>query len=472
MRPVCSTRHARRREAGQSSVEYVGLATVVLALLLAVSHVDVGGRLVASLGGEICSAVLAAPCSGSAADVAAARLAALEPCPLRTIGAEESINATVFSLKGAGSEQAVVEQHSDGTVTVTFRDRAEMGAEVGAGASFSIKGAGGLRGGGLRAEAGAGVTVATGKTWQFRDAQAAAAFLARYAGAETIGGETVDRVVAGCPACRAAGAGPAVPPSPDATSIEAGGTAHAGADADAGPAGAGVDALAEAAIGRRVDHRTGQETLYWRVAGDGSGSIDALLGVVRGEASAAAGAETILALTRAGDGTPVSLTVQSTRRYSDALQGSLDLPGSRSSEFPGASGAISADAAEGRVFESEAVLDLRADVLSREAALRFVRALGPVFDPAELLASAEALRARVDAAAEQNVRVFGQRRGAAGVEAAGAVGVKVGGGFERVGSVRTLTAAYTRAAGDDGYVDRSDCLGIADGDDAARYPSA
>lgn len=469
MRPVCGTRRDIRREAGQSSVEYVGLTTVVLVLLLAVSHVDVGERLVASLGGEICSAVLAAPCSGSAADVAAARLAALEPCPMRTVGAEESINATVFSLRGAGSEHAVVEQRSDGTVTATFRDRAEVGAEVGAGASVSFKGAGGLRGGGLRAEAGAGVTVDTGKTWRFRDARAATAFVARYAAAETIGGEAFNRVAPGCPACRAAGARPAVPPSPDATSVEAGGSAHASADASAGPAGAGVDALAEAAIGRRVDRRSGQETLYWRIAGDGSGSVDALLGVVRAEASAAAGAETVLALTRARDGTPLSLTVESTRRHSDGLEGSLALPGSLASEMPDAAGSISGDASRARVLQTEAVLDLRADVLSREAALRFVRALEHVSDPAELLASAEALRARVDAAAEQNVRVFDQRRGSAGFEAAGAAGVKIGGGFERVGSVRTLTAAYTRAAGDDAFVDRSDCLGIpADGGEAAR----
>ena len=72
---------ALRRERGQSAVEYVGVLTVVLVVMLAVGHLDVDERLVARLGGEICEAVLGAPCRGSSEDIAEAELAALRPAP-------------------------------------------------------------------------------------------------------------------------------------------------------------------------------------------------------------------------------------------------------------------------------------------------------------------------------------------------------------------------------------------------------
>jgi hypothetical protein len=462
MRRVLRLLCRSRRESGQSTVEYAGLLTVVSVLLLAISHVSVGERVVASLGDEVCGAILGSPCSGSADDLHAARLATLEPCPLRSAVSEEAVNATVVSLRGAGADEAVVEQYSDGRVAVTFRDTGELGGEVGVGAGVAVKGVHGARGGGgLRAEAGAGVGMTVGKTYEFAGARRAAAFLARYGGAETLGGEAVGRAVAACPACRELGAHSAALPAPDATFLEGGANVRARAAAGAGPAAAGVDALAEAATGRRVDRRTGQETLYWRIAGDASVDLAALLGVGQAKAAIAGGRDTTLALRRAADGTPLELTVESTRRYSHALEGSLGLPAAARGGPDAGAGSISADVADGGVLHHEAVLDLRSDVLSRAAAVRLVRALGRVTDPAELLDSARAVSDRIAAVGELSVRTFDSRRGAAGLQAAGAVGVKLGAGFQSVAQARTLTAAYTRPAGATAFVDRTDCIATA-----------
>ena len=109
------------------------------------------------------------------------------------------------------------------------------------------------------------------------------------------------------------------------------------------------------------------------------------------------------------------------------------------------------------MLELEGTLDLRSDVLSREAALRLVEALRPVTDPVEVVEAMRTVGSRIGAVGEVDVRSFATGGGEAGVEASGALGGKVGAGFDHVTTTRVLLEAYTRGAGDDAFVERTDC---------------
>lgn len=175
-----------------------------------------------------------------------------------------------MSLATSSGDHAMVELLSDGSASVSFRDEEGLGAEVGVGADVAITGGGRPAGAGLRAEASQMLELATGRSYEFDSAARAVSFVRRYASHETLGGEARNRALSVCPGCRAMGAEPTALPAPDASFLEGGGSTRAELDARLGPSGLGIDTLVEAAIGRRVDHRNGDRTYYYRVGGEGS----------------------------------------------------------------------------------------------------------------------------------------------------------------------------------------------------------
>lgn len=185
--------------------------------------------------------------------------------------------------------------------------------------------------------------------------------------------------------------------------------------------------------------------------------MTALLGVAEAEAALAGGKQATLSLRVTAAGAPVELGVESVDSTSTRLMAGLTVPGTPA--LPSSlEGSPSLATADERIVEHEATLDLRHDLLSREAALRLVDALGPPADPLELIDSASAVGDRIAAVGELNLRTFGVRHDDVGAEASGAVGAKVGAGFERVESVSSLAGAFTRPPGEQAFVQRTDCV--------------
>ena len=450
-----------RRRHGQSTVEYVATLSVVLVLMLAVGQLDADERLVASLGGAICEAVLAAPCAGSADDIAAAELAALPACPVRGATSKEAISVTALATAG-GRDEALLEEASDGTTAVTFIDAGSVGAEAGVGASFGVKGSSEPAAAGVRAEAGVALEVGGGKSYRFPTPERAAAFLERFGPEESTGGELRSRVLATCVACHLAGVRPVELPAPDATFVEGGGSARAVGEVEAGRGGAGLEGLVRNAIGRKVDHSTGRVTYYLRLEGEGAATAGALLGVVDLEAAGAASLDGAIELLVSPRGRPLELTARSAlagSRSADAAVTAGGFPATGFSGFrsEGWRGSGWSGVGGGRMLELEGTVDLRGDVLSREAALRLVEALKPPTDPVELVQAADAVRDRISAVGEIDVRSYATGDEDRGVEASGAFGGRVGAGFEHATTTRLLLGAYTRPAGADAFVLRSDC---------------
>ena len=419
------------QERGQASLEYVGLVAVV-AIALAAMAVLVprpAHRMLAIVEQALCTGL------GRACEIGGEESLALAPCPVRRSTADAAVRATVMSVMVGGGRSALVEERSDGTAALMLADRGQLGVEGGIGATFATDGPSR----GARAEASAGLEGGVGRGYEFADVEEALRFLEEHGGSgASLGG------VSGCVLCDLAGIGSAGHPEPDFTYLEGGGVVRVGAEGGAGPVGAEGRALAAGAQGRRVDHHSGEVTTYYRVRGDAAADLGGPLAWTGG-----VGVDSRLEYTAAADGTPLRLMVRSTRsatgRRGLALRGQ------------GRGALVRGAAAHGDLVEEVAILDLdeRAD---REAALAFIESLDSVAGRLELPARAQALGRRLHRAGESEVRRFSMAAAESELSADAALGLKLGGGVERLATARTLTSARTRPAGATLFLDRTDCL--------------
>lgn len=173
----------RRSCSGQASAEYVAVVLAVALLMAAAVTAAIalnppfGRQVMATIRQGICI-VWADVCTS-----ADARAAGFAPCPIDVRRDEGRSTVRVAWFQLAHGNAVRVERRSDGTVSVSFTDQEEVGAELSPGVKVSPLG--------LDASVGAdvGVTFTKGKTWDFRDDGAAKRFLERYAAREGLGGE-------------------------------------------------------------------------------------------------------------------------------------------------------------------------------------------------------------------------------------------------------------------------------------------
>lgn len=431
---------------GQASIEYAGLlmlmTTVSAALVATVPALDV--RIPTLVLETLCSSV-GASCGPVDDDLA------LEPCPVRRAATEEAFSATVLSVRAGRADTAVLDERSDGTATVTFRDAGDLGAEGGIGASFSA--GRGSAGAGARAEGAAALRFASGSGYAFPSVTEARAFLERHALDQGLLAQVARAGVPGCALCGRPGLARAALPDPDLTFREGGPSARTTAEVAAGPAGADAEASGGALLGRRIDRQSGEITSYFGLTGAAAtGASGGPLGM-----SAEARGERVIEFTRAADGTPLELAVRSSGGSRAGLDGELVPDGLGRLGARDAQAALDAHAAGGGVVEQLASLDLHRP---RDAALAaaLVEELQSPVDAAGLTASARAVYDRIAAAGQSDLRSFARTETELGVEGGAAIGLKIGAGLRRSTSDEELVGAYSRPPGADTYLERTDCV--------------
>jgi hypothetical protein len=417
-----------RSQRGQATSEYVALIVLVaLALTLAAGLTSggVGGAVLAGLRRGLCAVTgEACPRSRPFADE-------LAPCPLARSGRSEQLSEVIGFLRLASTGTLSAVRSSDGRVTVTLANGSTAGGELGLGA--------GLRAGertlGEMTRATLAATWTSGRSWSFASADAARRFVATYGSKATIGGKLVDEVRSRCSVlCDALGWRPHPQlPAPDATYEEGGAIAQLSEALGLG-AGASVVRQATAVLGRRVA-RDGATTWYLRLAGD-AGTRIGLPGL--GLADDASG-DVVVSYTLDARGRPTTFGVQLAAQTTGA--GGPATAGDQIHVTRGA----------GALIELQGTLDLR-DPANRAAA-------AALLDPRALAAFPDhvvALGRRIADAGQIDRRLYAVSDAASGIGATAALGIELGGGFERTTSGVRLLSAETRLPGLP-FLPRDDC---------------
>ncbi|MDO8186664.1 hypothetical protein Q5424_15970 [Conexibacter sp. JD483] len=431
-----------REERGQATNEYVALLAVMaiaLAALAGISASGVGASVLRGLQRGIC-AVAPGPCP---------RLIAvsddLAPCQLTRDDRVERLGETIGVVELGSSQTLKAVRNSDGTVVVTLADGSDAGAVWKAGAGAAAGGAEA----GAKARAGVGVVWGSGRSWVLPDEAAALDFIARYGDKATTKGKLVDQVRSRCSLlCDAVGWRPhAQLPPPDATYEEAGAAARLDQLLGSGTASGQLSGV----LGRRRA-RDGATTTYVRV----DGSLLAQLNLPVGAVDGGIGGGGVLAIARAADGTPRSLTVSVAANAAGhaALAGRARARRAGSQGGSGVGGgSAQADLLRGALVELEASLDL-SDPANLAAASALVAALA---DPAalpDLPQRAATLGARFERAGQIDLRAY--RKRASARQYGAEIGLGVGLGWKQTTSGLDLLAAWTRLPGLP-FLVRDDC---------------
>ena len=391
--PPPPTRHPA---AGQGSLEYVGLLSVVAAVLAVAG--PVAG--VSGVATEVVRVVRTGVCivAGDVCRSSDAAAAGLAPCTLTDRRRGGGAALTVMSIRIGERHDWTIAQRSDGSVLVTRGDGDEAGVSGGLGFE-----AGPLR---LGLDGTLGFTVAAGTAWELPDAATAARFLA-----EVKRGAAFDSR-RWPPAWRSGDAGLAV-------SGWAGLGVELGADDAVTGALAGAEVAAEGAIGARIGR--GLTTLYLRSETEGPQLEDAF-----GHA------------------------VGKSRRGPVIAEYTRDRAGPRELAFRAAAPGARRD----EVVETVARLDLR-DGANRAVAARLLRRRAPW--PPSILEDLRAVVRHTVAVGTVERSVYAVSDHSAGLELAARFGLELGLELERTKADRRLVSATAWTGGSRARA-REDCL--------------
>lgn len=425
-----------RSRRGQATVEYVAvvaLVGIVLASAAALTTGGLGDALVRGMRRGLCAL------TGSACPAPAARAVPdLPPCPVARELRSEELGGAAAIVK-LGLELGMrVERRSDGSVAITFADRARAGLTAGIGAHVE---AGPLRAG---ADAGvdAGLTFATGREWHVRDAAAAERFLRRYAAGQEMLGRAWRKLRELCLVCGLLSDDPPSPPPPDVR-YEAGGAAlGAHARAGVGALQSTADAALEGAIGRRVE-RGGARTWYLRVdarAAAHAGLVAGIDGLGSGSA--------VLAYSADARGRPARLEMTVAGRVAGA-RGARVPPGMRR--------ALGMRFQDGTAYEQESALDL-SEPASAASARDLLSALGSG-GPLAVGEALAGLAERIREAGVTTVRTWAERGARAHAGAGIGAGGRLDADYSHERTRQTLTGVATRLPGL-AFMPRADCLEV------------
>lgn len=415
---------------GQAASEYVALVALVavaLALAAGLTSGGVGGQVLAGLQRGVCRVALT-DCPRTPrpqADLAACQLD-------RTMRSEE-LTATIAVLRLGRAGTLSVVRLSDGRVTVTLAHGSAAGAAGGLGARLRIGGRALGGDAGARAEA----RWTSGRSWAFRDEQAARRFVTAYGRKATLGGQLLDGVRSRCSVlCDALGWRPhAELPPPDAEYAE-----HGVAAALTATLGLRAGGEASALLGRRLG-RDGERTWYLKLGA----AATAALGIQGGELIAGGRHDALLAYAVDRHRQPRSLrvTVAGTLHARAAVGGALG------------AGRAAVAASHGLLVELEATLDLRTTA-NRAAAAGMLEALTSPAALSRLPDRARVLGARIARHAQLDRRLYSVARTATGIGVGAALGARLDGGVERASEGMRLVGAETRLPGLP-FLPRDDC---------------
>jgi hypothetical protein len=232
---------------------------------------------------------------------------------------EAGLTVTVFSVKGGGKVKLITRRTANGHVFVTVEGGGEIGLEFGtpAGGEVSIDAGSTETSQGANAKGGVKVTGNGSVTWEFNSQQEANDFVdivrnhARDAALDTNPVTGIGRHIFGVDEDRPI-------PAPNIFGLEGGVRLFGDAEGGAGPLSGKAEGEIGPSIGGRYDTRTGETTLYFKVAANGKlrGEVMKTLGgQVLGEG------EVQLAVTVGKDGQPTKATVIATGTINGQLTG-------------------------------------------------------------------------------------------------------------------------------------------------------
>jgi hypothetical protein len=430
-----------RSETGQATVDYVALLGLVAFLLTAggaaVTVTGVGDRLLYALRQGVCT-VGGVLCPRPP-----------PPCVVERDARRDTGSVTIGVARLGEDQALVVERLSDGKVAVTLVGGGQGGVDIGIGAGGHVATGSETLGAGAEVRAAVIARLGGGREWILPDAAAARRLIDALGQDETIPlldtpAQAIDDLFGGGESVR----------TPDVEWEEAGtgGDAHGVAEIGARLVSARV-AAAES-LGSRIDHRTGERTLYLRLDDASSMALSVkLLG-----AGAAGAGSTSVAVTIDRHGTPVELIATAFRQLEDSLQ----LPPGLST--PAVLARAGANAAAGRRLEVESRLDLKSPA-NTEATAVLLAALANPSDVPGLAAAVARLGERLIDGARIDARLYGLDSQSYGAGGRVRAGVGLGANLEHRLEQSRLLAAWQRPP-DGAWTDRGDCL------DAARRLAA
>lgn len=408
-----------RPERGQSTVEYVALALVAVAVLAA----GAAGLHATGIASALIAQMQRALCRLDGGDCRRAP----EPCVVASTTTIDDVSVRLAVLRLRGGRTLLRERRSDGSERITLIARGGGGAGAALGGELRI----GSRAAGGRLDAAIEARGGRGRTWAVPSIAAGDALL-RALGARAAPPSGRMMAVARRPRRAAV-------PEPDVVFGERSlSTAVSGALQRIG-----LSFEAEDLAGSRTDTRSGERTLVVRRRNELLGS----LGVIGAEGSGRRDERAALVVDARGR--PLRLVLGETRR----LQGGVKLPGALRSLL--ARGGL--PQRRGHVLETERALDL-GDPANLAAASAFVRALrDPGLRADAALAVSGSLRRRLDAAGRSSLRAYALDVRHSGARAGVDAGVGVGGGYEHSVEQARLVAASERD-GRGPWRERGDCL--------------
>jgi hypothetical protein len=420
-------------EHGQASLEYL-VATLAVGGLLALGSTFVPGS---EVGQAVVRQMARAICVVGAGDCEEDR----RPCVVATSRKGDSmhVNLAVFRI---GRDSAVLrEERSDGTVAVTLLSDLSGGLDLGLGADVKVS-AGKralLVGGELRAAALAHHGSAS--TWVLPSSAAADRLMKR------LGSQprrmTPSRGSAPAPV-------KADLPAPGETMSDTAFSVTFDGGGGAGPAHGTFTLGSTDFFGSRIDAATGRRTAFMRRRNALAGTVSLTGGLVKGGGGTGdASHDEVYAVTVDRDGRPVDLAIVEDGAY----RVNADLP----AQLAPVAGQLGVPTQGGRLYETETHLDLT-DSLNLAAARDFleqVRSPKPHFG--RVVRVSQALRDRLDAAGTVQARTYALDASSLGAAGHAAVGLKVGGGYERSSDSARLLAAMSRGPGG-AWTSRDDCL--------------
>lgn len=409
---------------GQAAPDYLAVVLLVgLALAGAgavVASTGLGERVVAAMRRALC--VVA---GGACEDPVAER-----PCVRVSTEQAHERSLTLLAARVGSRSVQLRERRSDGTVAVTLTDERSIGADFGTGADLHYRW--GESGHAFGAELRAAVLAehAGGRTWIVPDEAAAARLVARVRLADL--SRPPERTIA--VPDQAAMPVPhrlvTTAPPPRITFSEAGPRASA----DFHRLGRSLHVAAGEAYGERVDHVSGERTLYVRHVGSAAGALSiANVGV-----DGAGEVEERYGITVDRAGRPLDLEVLAARD----VQGAVELP----RRLAAAAGLLRVPTSGEQHVETEQHLDLT-EPANAEIARAFLGGLGSGSLAVE--ATTGALRARLERDGVTRVRAYAREATAHEIGGhAKVLGAGVGGeGGSSEERSRLLRAAMREAGG-------------------------
>jgi hypothetical protein len=410
---------AARRERGQASIEYVGVVALVVAVLAAVIPLTSAGPAIA---GAVMDGLRRGLClvtgGGCALDAG--------PCVVATSTIDERAGLDLVLVRVGRHSGILREDLSDGSIAVTELEDLEAGPRVGIGVHGHIHiddldiGLGGELNAALLAQLGGG------RTFIVHSAEAADQLVDRlvHGSPGTMLADLPVRVVRG-----ALGIGEKGIPEADEVYFEGGVDGLFEAGVGALLTRADIVAAAAHTVGIRVDRRTGNRTLYTRVADRAIAPFMTLLGGL----GAAAEGTLVTGLTLDRHGHPVEFSVSGARR----------LARGRTAPLTALIPDLGPLAMTGDRFELDARLDL-ANAENAALVRRFLLSLSMAGGPGEVFDAGGALVDRIRTDGRLDARVYDVSSSVIGVDGSIALGARVGGDFSYDRSSGRLVQAAGR----------------------------